>query len=59
MRGARIKLPLLYLDLKRFKMKNPFNPTFGDIPQIFLKDNSDNETKNVDSIFYLGLDTEY
>lgn len=40
-------------------MKNPFNPTFGDIPQIFLRDNSDNETKNVDSIFYLGLDTEY
>ncbi|ORE84749.1 hypothetical protein B6C82_05970, partial [Lactobacillus crispatus] len=23
------------------------------------EDNSDNETKNVDSIFYLGLDTEY
>ena len=40
-------------------MKNPFNPTFGDIPQILLKDNSDNETKDVDSIFYLGLDTEY
>ena len=40
-------------------MKIPFNPTFGDIPHIFLKDNLDNETTNVDSIFYLGLDTEY
>lgn len=28
-------------------MKNPFNPTFGDVPQIFLKSDADNDVKQL------------
>ncbi|WP_338935199.1 ATP-binding protein [Lactobacillus helveticus] len=28
-------------------MKNPFNPTFGDVPKLFLKSNTDSEVKHI------------
>lgn len=38
------------------KMKNPFNPTFGDVPQIFLKNNADSE---LHKIINMIVDSDY
>lgn len=37
-------------------MKNPFNPTFGDVPQIFLKNNADSE---LHKIINMIVDSDY
>lgn len=28
-------------------MKNPFNPTFGDVPELFLKSSAPNEVEKI------------